>query len=89
MNIFYVDKDARLAAQALVDKHVVKMILETAQLLSTAHRLLDGKQVIYKCPRTGKNKKHWELYDSREAVLYKASHINHPSAIWRPTCSVR
>lgn len=26
----------------MLDKHVVKMILETAQLLSTAHRVLDG-----------------------------------------------
>jgi hypothetical protein len=35
MNIFYVDKSPQLAAQALCDKHVVKMILETAQLLSS------------------------------------------------------
>lgn len=39
MNIFYVDSDPIKAAQALCDKHVVKMILESAQLLSTAHRL--------------------------------------------------
>lgn len=36
MNIFYVDKDPVTAAQQLVDKHVVKMPLETAQLLCTA-----------------------------------------------------
>ena len=30
----------------MVDKHVVKMILESAQLLSTAHRILDGKKEI-------------------------------------------
>ena len=36
----------------MVDKHVVKMIVETAQLLSTAHRYLDGMQVevTYKTP---------------------------------------
>jgi hypothetical protein len=39
MNIFYVDSDSKLAAQALCDKHVVKMILESAQLLCTAHHL--------------------------------------------------
>lgn len=39
MNIFFVDRDPRLAARALHDKHVVKMILETAQLLSTAHHV--------------------------------------------------
>ena len=30
MNIFYLDKEPRLCAQYHVDKHVVKMILETA-----------------------------------------------------------
>jgi hypothetical protein len=36
MNIFVLDTDPILAAQAHCDTHVVKMILETAQLLSTA-----------------------------------------------------
>ena len=39
MNIFVVDHDPFVAAKMLCDKHVVKMILETAQLLSTAHHL--------------------------------------------------
>jgi len=42
MNIFYLDHDPVRAAQYHCDKHVVKMILETAQLLSTAHRVIDG-----------------------------------------------
>lgn len=33
MNIFVLDKDPRLAARALCDKHVCKMIIETTQLL--------------------------------------------------------
>ena len=44
MNLFYVEKEPVAAAQALCDKHVVKMILETAQMLSTAHRLLETPQ---------------------------------------------
>lgn len=36
MNIFYVNSNPKLAAQDLVDKHVVKMPLETAQLLCSA-----------------------------------------------------
>ena len=36
MNIFYVDKDPVKAAKMLLDKHVVKMILESAQMLCTA-----------------------------------------------------
>lgn len=51
------------------------MILEYAQLLSTAHRVLDGTQ-------TDTKPKRWVIDDYREDVLYKASHINHPSGIW-------
>ena len=38
MNIFYLDRDPGTAAAMHCDKHVVKMILETAQMLSTAYR---------------------------------------------------
>jgi hypothetical protein len=37
MNIFLLDKDPKKAVQYAVDKHVVKMPLETAQLLCSAH----------------------------------------------------
>ena len=60
---------------------MVKMILETAQLLSTAHRILDGTEYIDKS-KTGRNVKRWRLPDERESVLYSATHINHPSAVW-------
>lgn len=62
MNIFYVDESPMRSAMALGDRHVVKMILESAQLLSTAHRVLDG--------------------DGADPMLYKATHKNHPSAVW-------
>ena len=48
MNIFYLDRDPYEAARLQCDRHVVKMILETAQLLSTAHNELDGGQIAYK-----------------------------------------
>ena len=41
MNIFYLDRDPKVAAQMMCDKHVVKMILESAQMLSTAHRVFN------------------------------------------------
>ena len=81
MNIFAVHSDPIVAAQSLVDKHVIKMILETAQLLSTAHRILDGTEYIDKS-KTGRNVRRWRLSDERENVLYSATHINHPSAVW-------
>ena len=42
MNIFYLHNDPQVCAAYHCDKHVVKMILEYAQLLSTAHHELDG-----------------------------------------------
>ena len=38
MNIFFLDKNPHVAAIRQCDKHVVKMVLETAQMLSTAAR---------------------------------------------------
>lgn len=81
MNIFYIDTDPVIAAQSMVDKHVVKMILESAQLLSTAHRYLDGR-LVEGVSKTGRKAKRYVLDDSREPVLYSATHINHPSAVW-------
>ena len=46
MNIFVLDRNPVLAAMMQCDKHVVKMVLESAQMLSTAHRLLDGDNCI-------------------------------------------
>jgi predicted DNA-binding protein len=81
MNIFNLHEDTKKSAQMHCDKHVVKMIIEYAQLMSTAHRLLDGEMYLGKTAN-GRNIKRWRLDDEREDILYKASHINHPSAIW-------
>ena len=44
MNIFVLDKDPIVAAKMACDKHIVKMILESAQMLCTAKRVLDGTE---------------------------------------------
>lgn len=92
MNIFQVDSDPVKAAQALVDSHVVKMILETAQILSTAHRVLDGtleevrpEYDPYRPDQIRRKKKFWTLPDDREQKLYSATHVNHPSTVWART----
>jgi Pyrimidine dimer DNA glycosylase len=41
MNIFFLDPNPRIAAEYHCDKHVVKMILESAQLLYCAHWVLN------------------------------------------------
>ena len=45
MNIFYLDKDPQQAAKYHCDKHVVKMILESAQMLCTVVNEISGGQV--------------------------------------------
>jgi hypothetical protein len=82
MNIFHLDNDPVKAAQMMCDKHVVKMIVEYAQLMSTAHRVLDGELYLDKT-KNGSKIKRWRLApDAQERLLYKASHVNHPSNIW-------
>lgn len=82
MNIFLLSWNPYLCAKWHCDKHM-KMILEYAQLLCTAHRVLDGKEKIEKT-KNGRNIRRWKFksYDDREKMLYKSTHINHPSAIW-------
>jgi len=57
------------------------MILETCQLLSTAHRVIDGV-LLTGISDSGRKTTSWILPDGRNDVLYKATHLNHPSAIW-------
>ena len=81
MNIFYLDRDVIKCAEMHNDKHCVKMILEYAQLLSTAHRVLDGILSIG-LSETGRKQSRYVLSDGRESLLYIATHLNHPSAVW-------
>jgi len=80
MNIFYLDRDPHKAATFHGDKHVIKMILESAQMLSTAHRILDGTQTIEK--HNNRKRSRYTLSDELEGVLYKPTHINHPCSVW-------
>ena len=55
MNIFVVDKDPKVAATMLCDKHVVKMIVETAQMLCT---VIHKQGVAAKIPYRATHKNH-------------------------------
>lgn len=57
------------------------MILEYAQLLSTAHRVIDGV-LTTGLSKSGRKQQRYVLNDEREQVLYSATHVNHPSAVW-------
>jgi hypothetical protein len=83
MNIFRLDDDPVLCASWHNDKHVVKMILESCQLLSTAHRVHDGLVTQIRSPKNGRRLWHWALKDSvQDKMLYQATHVNHPCAVW-------
>lgn len=86
MNIFYLNKDPIVCASQHCDKHIVKMIIEYAQLLSTAHRVLDGEEYIELTVNNRKIKR-WKIGDTRDEKLYKAAYVNHPDTVWtRKSC---
>jgi len=66
MNIFILDKDIKKCAQYHCDKHVVKMILETAQLLCGVHHMTD--QVTDQVPYKLSHKNHPCAIWSRESL---------------------
>lgn len=68
MNIFVLDSNPARAAQMLCDAHVVKMALESAQLLSTHYRM-----TILNTDGVGVQ----QLADT----LYRPTHINHPCRV--------
>lgn len=67
------------------DVHVRSQINESALMLSTAHRVLDGIQVVLEIEDKNnkvRKKRIWVIDDFRNEVFFKASHMNHPSALW-------
>ena len=74
MNLFYLDRDPVEAARMQCDRHVVKMILETAQMLSTAHNELDGDQVAYKSTHKNHPSTVW-VRSSAEAYEWAYTHM--------------
>lgn len=75
MNIFFLSTNPEAAAQAHGDRHVVKMLLESVQLLWTAqhigHSEADSRADLSTAPTTKSGQ-----------PGYKPTHRNHPCAIW-------
>lgn len=83
MNLFILDKDPVIAAEQQCNKHVVKMALESGQMLSTAHRMLDGS-LIRRPSKSGRTQVKYYVHPNPllESILYKAVHFNHPCTVW-------
>ena len=88
MNIFVLDEDPVKAAEYHCNKHVVKMILESAQMLSTVHwhYLYDDiKKNNY--PKVFKRQRDKFAYIKANSPVdaqppYKMTHVHHPCTIW-------
>lgn len=94
MNVFPLELDEDISypcpvesAKSQCDKHVVKMPTESGQMLSTVHRMLDGKLVM-RPSKTGKRMvKYWDLFEGAddlemEMLLYRPVHMHHPCTVW-------
>lgn len=92
MNLFFLDRDPVRCAAYHCDRHVVKMILEIAQLLSTAWHVLHNEQmngvlepkakfqvIMEKDDATHKTSANWYLNGKR---VYSPTHRSHPTAVW-------
>ena len=89
MNIFVLDKDPKIAASMQCNKHVVKMILESGQMLCAAHWMawLDGG--FGNRPTLGDFKRirdaqSWlfENVPKEAQPPWKMSHVRHPCTLW-------
>jgi hypothetical protein len=88
MNLFYLDEDLDKCAEYHIDRHVGKMQLEAAQLMTTT--LWVDKYLGY-IPRKltseelaviNEAKKKEPAIEERSFTRYLPTHINNPSAIW-------
>lgn len=93
MNIFFLDRNIRKCAAYHCDKHVVKMILESTQLLSTALHLngltdLNGLKDLKALKDVNKltngliKNSNKESHDLIITKAYKPCHTKHPSTLW-------
>jgi len=67
VNIFALDVNPERAARMHCDRHVVKMILESAQLLSTALSARDAPAAAWL---------------TRQGLCYRPTHRHHPCTLW-------
>lgn len=66
MNIFYTDSDPTLAAQSLPDRHIVKMPVETVQMLVSSLMRYDCNHGVL----------------TQAGNIHKGGYANHPCTVW-------
>lgn len=73
MNIFILDSDPKVSAQNLCDKHVVKMLLESAQMLCVPFHLQTIEIPLYKLTHSNHPCNVW-IRQSRENYEWLLEH---------------
>lgn len=74
MNIFVLDNNPKIAAEMMCDKHIVKMIIESCQILSA---VIDNRSVIpFTVTLSDIPSKAYKL------PQYPKAHVKHPCTIW-------
>lgn len=77
MNLFLLSRSIKKLVEYHCDKHVVKMILETVQMLYTAHHTLQtNDRWKRRCHR------YLTRHGAKNTQPYRKTHYNHPIAIW-------
>lgn len=71
MNIFILSWLLDHCAQYHCDKHVIKLILEATQLLSTCQHVINPLEA-----------EKW----FNEGLIYRQTHVNHPCSLWVREC---
>lgn len=87
MNIFVLDNDPKLAAQYHCDKHVVKMVIESMQVMGStlwaSHGVTSRKQIASLGESTKDIWKNFPRLDENGVVSpYGIGFMNHPSTKW-------
>jgi hypothetical protein len=83
LNLFVLSECPVEAAQLQCNIHINKMTVESAQMLSTAHRMLDGHPEKRPSKSGKRLSTHYIHPDSElDNTLYKAVHYHHPCTVW-------
>ena len=88
MNIFYLDKCPVKAAKYQYNKHVVKMILESAQMLCTAHHAIMGEDadVPYKVTHRHHPCTIWTMKSGQNYACHDYGCLYHNSCLFSRFC---
>jgi len=90
MNIFVLDLDPKKAARDHCDNHIVKMVLEGAQILGSTHWISNGVIKKKEILSLEKPEEIWKKFprmdESGKVKPYGIGFANHPSSKWSRYC---